>query len=188
MFSCSFLGISTWGKRVGRKLDQMKGDNPGGGVHMSGSASSSSTSNLHLMLDNPSKFSNHYVVNAPLANNPALSEADLEINRNSRAQQLAGNPGRPDSDTIEFLVVNDDLILQRRSHTVSQPDLVMGSGQDTKAKVKRRVSRVESLRNLFFSKSGNGNSTSGIEAKKRFLMKKRARSAEKTTEKVRKDN
>jgi hypothetical protein len=65
--------------------------------------------------------------------------------------------------------------------------------------VKRRVSRVESLRNLFFNRStgtgtGNGQqqhqqqqihaSSAGLEARKRFLLKKRARSAEKGTEKV----
>ena len=88
-------------------------------------------------------------------------------------------------ETIEFLVVNDDLILQRKPHAVSQPDLMLASkaGPAARSNVKRRVSRVESLRNLFFSKSGNN--LSGAEAKKRFLNKKRARSAEKTTEKVR---
>ena len=49
--------------------------------------------------------------------------------------------------------------------------------------IKRRVSRVESLRNLLFNRGGNQNGH--LDAKK-LLLKKRARSAEKdkTTEKV----
>ena len=64
--------------------------------------------------------------------------------------------------------------------------------------VKRRVSRVESLRNLFFNRNsssnaqGNGaaSNNGGAAAKRRFLLKQRARSAEKdalstrTTQKV----
>ena len=55
--------------------------------------------------------------------------------------------------------------------------------------VKRRVSRVESLRNLFFNRGSNNNAPSsssnigstngGAAGKRRFLLKKRARSAEK---------
>ena len=83
----------------------------------------------------------------------------------------------------------------RSSHALSQPELrhrYNGNGDvaGIKPMVKRRVSRVESLRNLFFSRTGgNGNggqqgaASSGLEARKRFLLKKRARSAEK--EKVR---
>ena len=82
----------------------------------------------------------------------------------------------------------------RSSHALSQPELrhrYNGNGDvaGIKPMVKRRVSRVESLRNLFFSRGGNGNggqqgaASSGLEARKRFLLKKRARSAEK--EKVR---
>ena len=55
--------------------------------------------------------------------------------------------------------------------------------------VKRRVSRVESLRNLFFNRGSTnngisssnvvGNTSGGAAGKRRFLLKKRARSAEK---------
>ena len=82
----------------------------------------------------------------------------------------------------------------RSSHALSQPELRhrMGDGSAVKPMVKRRVSRVESLRNLFFSRGSGGGggggqqqgASSGLEARKRFLLKKRARSAEK--EKVRK--
>ena len=78
----------------------------------------------------------------------------------------------------------------RSSHALSQPELrhrYNGDVAGIKPMVKRRVSRVESLRNLFFSRGGNGGqqgaASSGLEARKRFLLKKRARSAEK--EKVR---
>ena len=81
----------------------------------------------------------------------------------------------------------------RSSHALSQPELRHRyNGGDVaagiKPMVKRRVSRVESLRNLFFSRGGGnggqqGAASSGLEARKRFLLKKRARSAEK--EKVR---
>ena len=82
----------------------------------------------------------------------------------------------------------------RSSHALSQPELRHryggGAGGDmssAKPMVKRRVSRVESLRNLFFSRGGGGGqqgqqqqgASSGLEARKRFLLKKRARSAEK---------
>ena len=80
----------------------------------------------------------------------------------------------------------------RSSHALSQPELRhrYGGGGEMSAKpmVKRRVSRVESLRNLFFSRGGGGGggggggqqgASSGLEARKRFLLKKRARSAEK---------
>ena len=55
--------------------------------------------------------------------------------------------------------------------------------------IKRRVSRVESLRNLFFNRGSNNNNINssnaigttngGAAGKRRFLLKKRARSAEK---------
>ena len=52
--------------------------------------------------------------------------------------------------------------------------------------MKRRVSRVESLRNLFFNRGGGGDGGGGANgARRRFISKKRARSAEKdSTEKV----
>ena len=56
------------------------------------------------------------------------------------------------------------------------------SSAPSSSNVKRRVSRVESLRNLFFNRGGGGsgaNAVSGPDARKGFLAKKRARSAEK---------
>lgn len=53
----------------------------------------------------------------------------------------------------------------------SQPDLKPRPS----AHVKRRISRVESLRNLFFNRTGSAQN----EMKKKLLLKKRARSAEK---------
>ena len=94
-----------------------------------------------------------------------------------------------------FQITTEDLVM-RSSHALSQPELRhrYGAGEMSAVKpmVKRRVSRVESLRNLFFSRGSGGGgqqgqqqggASSGLEARKRFLLKKRARSAEK--EKVR---
>ena len=49
------------------------------------------------------------------------------------------------------------------------------SHQHQEVTVKRRVSRVESLRNLFFSSKGGH----PVDARRRFLLKKRTRSEEK---------
>ena len=106
IFYYFIAGISTWGKRVGRKLDQMK------------------------LGESSDKL--HYVVNPlpPPSHNPAYdsprpastSEGDLLAGGGHSHGHHGG--GR---DSIEFLVVNDDLILQRKQiQAVSQPDLVMG--------------------------------------------------------------
>ena len=53
--------------------------------------------------------------------------------------------------------------------------LPTGTSSHPKVTVKRRVSRVESLRNLFFSSKGGH----PVDARRRFLLKKRTRSEEK---------
>ena len=84
---------------------------------------------------------------------------------------------------------------------MSQPDLQLttpsSGGPAHRPNVKRRVSRVESLRNLFFNRgsSGEGGGASGkaaaaaaptgAERARAMLKKRRARSAEKGVEKVR---
>lgn len=84
----------------------------------------------------------HYVVNpAPPgaaagggAVGGAASEGDLLLAKHVRpvspsSSEVAHRDGAR-QETIEFLVVNDDLILQRRAHAVSQPDLaIMGESE-----------------------------------------------------------
>ena len=53
--------------------------------------------------------------------------------------------------------------------------LLTGTSSHPEVTVKRRVSRVESLRNLFFSSKGGH----PVDARRRFLLKKRTRSEEK---------
>ena len=131
-----------------------------------------------------------YVVTPPDQSRPFCSESDLGMDNGEEACQSSSHC---ESDTVEFLVVNDDLILQRRKTHVastSQPDLIIASSRECnlssgKARegtnIKRRVSRVESLRTLFFNRAAFQNN---LEAKKRFLLKKRTRSEEKCAEKV----
>ena len=154
-------GISTWGKRVGRKFDSMK--------------LGESSDRLHYVVTPPSNASNFHQHEIFTKN-----ESD---NHHETSSEICTN------NTIEFLVVNDDLILQRKPHlAVSQPDLVIAGQteqqqqrESSNGKVKRRISRVESLRNLFFNKSTNP----AFEARRKFQLnnnnKKRAKSAEKTT-------
>lgn len=106
-------GLSTWGRRVGRKIDQIK-------------INDGSQDKLH-----------HYVV-TPQSPASVASTEDHEDTWSQRSNYE--RPQRP-------------------------------------ADIKRRVSRVESLRNLFFSRGH-------VEARRKFLLKKRARSADKETEKV----
>ena len=166
-------GISTWGKRVGRKIDQIK----------------LGESNERLQ----------YVVTPPPVDSGLggqLSESELDMMAREGGHGIRRHSSSSNGETIEFLVVNDDLILQRKPHAVSQPDLVFdsqktnnsrtagsSSGAGSTGPVKRRVSRVESLRNLFF----NRGTQNGFDHKRK-MMQKRTRSAEKDrnneTEKV----
>ncbi len=158
--SYPFLGISTWGKRVGRKFDQIK--------------IGESSEKLHYVVNRPLSPSGH-------GHGHSASVSELMIGLSSEADA--------DDAASDRVITTEDLVL-RSSHALSQPELRHRLGSD-KPMVKRRVSRVESLRNLFFNRSNVGQqqastatSSSGIEARKRFLLKKRARSAEKGTEKV----
>eukprot|EP00095_Tigriopus_kingsejongensis_P003917 maker-scaffold85_size395806-snap-gene-2.22 protein:Tk03917 transcript:maker-scaffold85_size395806-snap-gene-2.22-mRNA-1 annotation:"PREDICTED: uncharacterized protein LOC103515305" len=116
-----FKGISTWGKRVGRKIDQIK------------------------MGDERLQ----YAVNEPPMSPPPSD-------RHSSCSELVYHYHQEDT---------------RLRGGYSQPDLKPRPA----TQVKRRISRVESLRNLFFNKNGSAQN----EMKKKLLMKKRARSAEK---------
>ena len=63
---------------------------------------------------------------------------------------------------------------QTAASSASTNDL-QNSSSHQEVTVKRRVSRVESLRNLFFSSKGGH----PVDARRRFLLKKRTRSEEK---------
>ena len=116
----TIAGLSTWGRKVGRKFDGIKITDP----------------NEKLQ----------YVVNPP-------SPASL--------------PRGPPS-----AILSEDGMDTWSQQTANSS--MMNNEVKSEVTVKRRVSRVESLRNLFFSSKGQQ-----IDARRRFLLKKRTRSEEK---------
>ena len=121
-----FAGLSTWGRRVGRKFDQIK-------------------------INDPTSEKLQYVVTPP-------SPASIQ---------------RPTS-----ICSNHEDMISRAEDTWSQQTAASSTadlhgGRPPEVTVKRRVSRVESLRNLFFNK-GHPH-----DARRKFLLKKRTRSEEK---------
>ena len=138
-FSFSLAGLSTWGRRVGRKFDQIKINDP-------------SSEKLQYVVTPPSPAS----IQRPVS---ICSNHEDMINRaeDTWSQQTAA------SSTVDL------------SHhaTSSGGGGGNGGGRPPEVTVKRRVSRVESLRNLFFSK-GHPH-----DARRKFLLKKRTRSEEK---------
>ena len=115
----SILGLSTWGRKVGRKFDGIKIADP--------------NEKLHYVVTPPSP--------ASLPRGPSSSYS-CEDQMDTWSQQTANSS--------------------------------MNNEVKSEVTVKRRVSRVESLRNLFFSSKGQQ-----IDARRRFLLKKRTRSEEK---------
>ena len=121
IFLCAILGLSTWGRKVGRKFDGIKiADGP--------------NEKLHYVVTPPSP--------ASLPRGPSSSYSCSEDQMDTWSQQTANSS--------------------------------MNNEVKSEVTVKRRVSRVESLRNLFFSSKGQQ-----IDARRRFLLKKRTRSEEK---------
>lgn len=114
----SILGLSTWGRKVGRKFDGIKITDP--------------NEKLHYVVTPPSP--------ASLPRGPSSSYSEDQMD--TWSQQTANSS--------------------------------MNNEVKSEVTVKRRVSRVESLRNLFFSSKGQQ-----IDARRRFLLKKRTRSEEK---------
>lgn len=94
---------------------------------------------------------------------------------NSRSQPSLRPPVVSSSALLTSDIMEDTWSQQTAaSSSVSTNDLSL-LRQDNEVTVKRRVSRVESLRNLFFSsKSGHP-----VDARRKFLLKKRTRSEEK---------
>ena len=129
-------GLSTWGRRVGRKFDQIKINDP-------------TSEKLQYVVTPPSP--------GPSIQRPTsiCSNHEDMINRaeDTWSQQTAA------SSTADL-------------HATSAGAGPAG-GRPPEVTVKRRVSRVESLRNLFFNK-GHPH-----DARRKFLLKKRTRSEEK---------
>ena len=156
----TFSGLSTWGRRVGRKFDQIK---------HAGAGSESSNEKLQYVV-NPVLSHAHPPPTPPSHSSrrraPPPSEAETEISSASAATwSHMATPTSTDN------CLWDSPSKKMEIHAKSPPP----QGEKREVHVKRRVSRVESLRNLFFNKGGGGR---GEEAR-RLLLKKRARSAEK---------
>ena len=131
-------GLSTWGRRVGRKFDQIKINDP-------------TSEKLQYVVTPPSP--------GPSIQRPTsiCSNHEDMINRaeDTWSQQTAASS-------------------QADLHVTSAGGAPAGGGhRPPEVTVKRRVSRVESLRNLFFNK-GHPH-----DARRKFLLKKRTRSEEK---------
>jgi len=111
-----FAGLSTWGKRVGRKLDQMK--------------LGESSDRLHYVVTPASPEQQQG--GGYFYGRGGGSESEL-LHEMGRARRASAS----DNETVEFLVVNDDLILHRKQQqqekqqqAISQPDLaVVGAGE-----------------------------------------------------------
>lgn len=106
----------------------------------------------------------HYVVTPPSPASSSVSHPRSAVTRPSQIEMMTEDTWSQQTSTS-----TNDL-------STFQPS---ESSREVAPTVKRRVSRVESLRNLFFS-SKNGQT---VDARRRFLLKKRTRSEEK--EKVR---
>ena len=253
----SILGLSTWGKRVGRKIDQIKqlGDSSEKLQYVvtpaavaAGAAGSNSQpcsplpAKTHLRSeasfqsdiedDFANKLKEHLnkldiLPQSPSeqnANDPEFINGAESVSRNST---MRGRPSKlvfPESDSISMGSAPVSASTQKESFRQNKkysskssysrqssednklwlsrefPELAVQQN-DTKSQtscnnastnttsIKRRVSRVESLRNLFFNRGSNNNglnssnaigtTNGGAAGKRRFLLKKRARSAEK---------
>jgi len=138
MFSI-FKGLSTWGRKVGRKFDQIK-------------------------INDPNSDKLHYVVTPP-------SPASSSIHARPASSICSNNHEEQNCNNLE-----DTWSQQTAASSASTNDLhTAGTSSHPEVTVKRRVSRVESLRNLFFSSKGGH----PVDARRRFLLKKRTRSEEK---------
>ena len=131
-------GLSTWGRRVGRKFDQIK-------------------------INDPTSEKLQYVVTPP-SPGPSIQ----------RPTSICSNH--------EDMINRAEDTWSQQTAASSQADLHVtsaggapapGGHRPPEVTVKRRVSRVESLRNLFFNK-GHPH-----DARRKFLLKKRTRSEEK---------
>ena len=132
-------GLSTWGRKVGRKFDQIK-------------------------INDPNADKLHYVVTPP-------SPASSSIHARRESSICSNNHEEQNCNNLE-----DTWSQQTAASSASTNDLhTTGTSSHPEVTVKRRVSRVESLRNLFFSSKGGH----PVDARRRFLLKKRTRSEEK---------
>jgi hypothetical protein len=115
-----------------------------------------------IKLNDPTSEKLHYVVTPP---SPASIQRPASMCSNH--DEMSSHRGPEDTwsqQTMASTSTQNDL---------GRPPPQRGHSEVT---VKRRVSRVESLRNLFFSKG-----QPQTDARRRFLLKKRTRSEEKET-------
>lgn len=147
MFSI-FKGLSTWGRKVGRKFDQIKINDPNEKLHYVVTPPSPASSSIHARPASSICSNSHEDHNCTLNN--------LE---DTWSQQTAASSAS--TNDLHNIGATSSHLQQSQSHQ--------------EVTVKRRVSRVESLRNLFFSSKGGH----PVDARRRFLLKKRTRSEEK---------
>ena len=140
LFFLFLAGLSTWGRRVGRKFDQIK-------------------------INDPSSEKLQYVVTPP---SPASIQRPVSICSNHEDMI-----SRAEDTWSQQTAASSTADLSHHATSSGGGGGNGGGGRPPEVTVKRRVSRVESLRNLFFSK-GHPH-----DARRKFLLKKRTRSEEK---------
>ena len=140
LFLLFLAGLSTWGRRVGRKFDQIK-------------------------INDPSSEKLQYVVTPP---SPASIQRPVSICSNHEDMI-----SRAEDTWSQQTAASSTADLSHHATNSGGGGGNGGGGRPPEVTVKRRVSRVESLRNLFFSK-GHPH-----DARRKFLLKKRTRSEEK---------
>jgi len=197
-----------------RRRPSLQLDNPSGGVDGGGASGSLTSSPCKLPADLLNTFYQHSPEHATAASScvsagqvprdrsPFVShgfygeENDYPAARRG-ASQAASIPVPEQQQQQRKQVQEDRLWLSKEFPELHQTASSAAAGNNKKY-VKRRVSRVESLRNLFFNRGGGGggvsqsldaNSTGGggsatAAGKRRFILKKRTRSSESSAEKV----
>ena len=155
---------------------------------MNGSVTESVSRNS-TMRGRPSKLVFPESDSISMGSAPVSASTQKESFRQNRKHSSKSSYSRQSSEDNKLWLSREfpELAVQQND-TKSQTSCNNASTNTTS--IKRRVSRVESLRNLFFNRGSNNNNgassstaigptNGGAAGKRRFLLKKRARSAEK---------
>jgi hypothetical protein len=123
---------------------------------------------------------------APVSSSVPYAQKERSFRQNTKQNSRTSYSRQSSEDNKLWLSREFPELAMRQNDSKSQSSC---NATTNTTSIKRRVSRVESLRNLFFNRGSNTNGTSssnqvgttngGAAGKRRFLLKKRARSAEK---------
>ena len=169
-------------------LPQSLSDQKGNDPDFISSGGAESVSRNSTMRGRPSKLVFPESDSISMGSAPLSASTHKESFRQNMKLSSKSNYSRQSSEDNKLWLSREfpELAVQ---HNDTKSQTSSNNASTNTTSVKRRVSRVESLRNLFFNRGSNSNGISssnaigttngGAAGKRRFLLKKRARSAEK---------